>query len=301
MSFRKIYTQYLDYVLYVLEYLSRGTLRGFMATSAPFPIPAIRFIAAEIICGLQFLHSRGIIHRDIKPENILLYSIGHLKIADFGLAVMNMFGDSKTSGWVGSLLYMAPEILQGKPYDTAVDWFSTGVVIYEMATARYPFYISEFDDTTIEAWINDDPAAFPKGLDPQAKSIIEVLLSKSPESRQVAVDNIRAHPFFMEINWTDIEGSRARPPFQLPPPPVMTSDIMKDVLSLTDAIKPPMAETDQNLFCGFTFASDGWKVINQTSTPVILNRGPAIHHHRTFGSIVKDTFHRFWRRIKCWK
>ncbi|CAJ0968703.1 unnamed protein product [Ranitomeya imitator] len=98
---------------------------------------------------------------------------------------------------------MAPEILLEKPYNTAVDWFSTGVVIYEMATGRYPFYIGDLDDTTIEALINADPA-FPKGLDLQAKSIIEGLLNKSPESWQVAVDNIRAHLFFMEINWTDI-------------------------------------------------------------------------------------------------
>ncbi|XP_069616941.1 RAC serine/threonine-protein kinase-like [Ranitomeya imitator] len=163
-----------------------------------------------------------------------------------------MFDDAKTSGWVGSLLHMAPEILLEKPY-----WFSTGVVIYEMATGRYPFYIGELDETTIEALINADPA-FPKGLDLQAKSIIEG-------------------------------------------PPVMTSDIMKDVLSFTEAIKPPMAETDQKLFCGFTFASDGWKVIKKTPKPVISHRGPAIPHHRTFGSIVKATFHKIWRRIKRWK
>ncbi|XP_077155303.1 protein kinase C theta type-like [Ranitomeya variabilis] len=289
-----------DYVFYVMEYLSGGDLRHIMATSSPFPIPATRFIAAEIICGLQFLHSRGIIHRDIKPENILLDSIGHVKITDFGLAVMNMFGDAKTSGWVGSLLYMAPEILLEKPYNMAVDWFSTGVVIYEMATGRYPFYIGKLVYTIIEALINADPA-FPKGLDPQAKSIIEGLLNKSPERRQVAVDNIKAHPFFMEINWTDIEGARARPPFQLPPPPVMTSNIMKDILSFTEAIKPPIAETDQKLFCGFTFASDGWKVIKKTPKPVKSNRGRAIPHLRTFGGIVKETFHRIWRRIKRWK
>ncbi|CAJ0968701.1 unnamed protein product, partial [Ranitomeya imitator] len=172
----------------------------------------VRFIAAEIIYGLQFIHSRGIIHRDIKPENILLDSTGHLKITDFGLAVRNMFGDAKTSALQSGQSSYFLHVLT----DSSVDWFSTGVVIYEMATGRYPFYIGELDDTTIEVLINADPA-FPKGLDLQAKSIIEGLLNKSPESRQVAVDNIRAHPFFMEINWTDIEGAGARPPFQLPP------------------------------------------------------------------------------------
>ncbi|KAM4045224.1 protein kinase C delta type-like [Anomaloglossus baeobatrachus] len=228
----------------------------------------IRFIAAELICGLQFLHSRGIIHRDIKPGNILLDSNGHLKIADFGLAVMNIFGDTKTSDCVGSLFYMAPEILQEEPYNTAVDWFSAGVVIYQMATGRYPFYEGKFIETIIETIINDDPL-FPKGLDPQLKAIIEGLLDKSPESRQKFVDNIRDHPFFKEINWTDIEEARSCPPFQLSPPPVMTSDTMKDVLSYTEAFHPPIAETDQKLFCGFSFANDGWKVIKSIPKPDI--------------------------------
>ncbi|KAM4045241.1 protein kinase C delta type-like [Anomaloglossus baeobatrachus] len=257
-----------DYLFYVMEYLSGGDLRGIMSTNAPFPTAVTRFIAAELICGLQFLHSRGIIHRDIKPGNILLDSNGHLKIADFGLAVMNIFGDTKTSDCVGSLFYMAPEILQEEPYNTAVDWFSAGVVIYQMATGRYPFYEGKFIETIIETIINDDPL-FPKGLDPQLKAIIEGLLDKSPESRQKFVDNIRDHPFFKEINWTDIEEARSCPPFQLSPPPVMTSDTMKDVLSYTEAFHPPIAETDQKLFCGFTFAHDGWKVIKQIPKPDI--------------------------------
>ncbi|KAM4048196.1 protein kinase C delta type-like [Anomaloglossus baeobatrachus] len=249
-----------DYLCYVMEYLSRGDLRGIMSTNAPFPIAATRFLAAELICGLQYLHSRGIIHRDIKPENILLDSTGHLKIADFGVAVMDIFGDTKTAGWAGTRLYMAPEILQEKPYNTAVDWFSAGVVIYEMATGRHPFCRGKTDKTTIKAIIDNDPV-FPRKIDPQVKAIIKGLLDKDPESRQKFVDNIKDHPFFMEMNWTDIEEATACPSLQLPPPPVMTSDTMKDVLSFTEINNPPLAETGQKLFCGFTFANDGWKII----------------------------------------
>ncbi|KAM4044999.1 protein kinase C delta type-like [Anomaloglossus baeobatrachus] len=279
-----------DYLFYVMEYISGGDL---LKIRVPFTIPAIRFFAAELICGLQFLHSRGIIHRDIKPDNILLDSTGHLKIADFGVAVMNIFGDTKTSGCAGTLFYMAPEILQEKPYNTAVDWFSAGVVICTLATGRHPFYRGQIGGAIIKAIINDDPV-FPNEMDPQLKAVIEGLLDKSPESRQKFVDNIRDHPFFKEINWTDIEEARACPPFQLPPPPVMTSEKIKHVLSFTETIQPPIAETDQNLFSGFTFANDGWKVIKQIPKPVRSNR-------RTFGSIVKDTFHSIWRRIKPWK
>ncbi|KAM4047230.1 protein kinase C theta type-like [Anomaloglossus baeobatrachus] len=282
-----------DYVFFVMEYLSGGDLRQFLKRNAPLPIPATRFIAAELICGLQFLHSRGIIHRDLKPENILLDSTGHLKIADFGLAAMNIFGDTKTSDCVGTYIYMAPEIFLQKPYNTAVDWFSAGVVLYEMAIGGHPFYKGKSDWTTIMAIVKDEPF-FPKKLDPQLKAIIKGLLDKSPESRQKFVDNIRDHPFFTEINWTDIEEARACPPFQLPPQEVMTLCKMNPVPSFIKPMRPPIAEEDQQLFCGFTFASDGWKVIKPIPKP-------AKTHRRTFGSIVRDALHRIWRRVKPWK
>ncbi|KAM4044280.1 protein kinase C theta type-like [Anomaloglossus baeobatrachus] len=282
-----------DYVFYVMEYLSGGDLRQFLKRNAPLPIPATRFIAAELICGLQFLHSRGIIHRDLKPENILLDSTGHLKIADFGLAAMNIFGDTKTSDCVGTYIYMAPEIFLQKPYNTAVDWFSAGVMIYEMAIGGHPFYKGKFDRTTIMAIVKDEPF-FPKKLDPQLKAIIKGLLDKSPENRQKFVDNIRDHPFFTEINWTDIEEARACPPFQLPPQEVMTLCKMNPVPSFIKPIRLPIAEEDQQLFCGFTFASDGWKVIKPMPKPVKP-------HRRTFANIVRDAFHRIWRRVKRWK
>ncbi|XP_040278338.1 protein kinase C delta type-like [Bufo bufo] len=281
-----------DYAFFIMEFLSGGDLSGLMRANAPFTIPVTRFMAAEIICGLQFLHTRGIIHRDIKPANILMDRAGHLKIADFGLAVMNIFGDKKISEYAGTLRYMAPEILLRKPYDTAVDWFSAGVMIYEMATGKYPFYAGILPGTIEKSLINDVPT-YPKGLNPQARDLIVGLLNKSPESRQVAVDNIREHQFFMEINWTDIEGAGARPPFQLGPPPVMTLTKIDDILSSTEANKSPMAERDQQLFCGFTFANENWQVVKPIKEPFIRPR-------RTFGRFVRDTIRRIWRKMKIW-
>ncbi|KAM3936188.1 protein kinase C delta type-like [Leptodactylus fuscus] len=264
-----------DYVFFVMEYLSGGDLRDLMRANAPFPITITRFFAAEIICGLQYLHTRGIIHRDIKPENILLDSAGHLKIADFGLAVTNIFGDTKISEHAGTLRYMAPEILQGKPYNAAVDWFSAGVMFYEMATGKYPFFADWSYEKIAKSLIQDHPT-YPKGLDLQAKDLIDWLLSKSPFRRQVLMHTVRNHPFFNGLDWTDIEGARARPPLCLQIPPAMTSNKIDNLLSSKEANKPPMVEKDQKLFCGMTYANDRWQVIKPIQEPVII-------HRRTFG------------------
>ncbi|KAM3934876.1 protein kinase C delta type-like [Leptodactylus fuscus] len=266
-----------DYVFFVMEYLSGGDLRDLLKANAPFSLPITRFFAAEIICGLQYLHTRGIIHRDIKPENILLDSAGHLKIADFGLAVTNIFGDTKISQHAGTLRYMAPEILLGKPYNAAVDWFSAGVMFYQMATGKYPFAGRSYDK--IEKSLILDHPTYPKGLDRQVKDLIDWLLSKSPFWRQILVNTIRDHPFFTEINWTDIEGARARPPLCLEIPPAMTTNKIDNLLSSTEANKPPMLEKHQNLFCGMTYANDRWQVIKPIQEPVII-------HRRTFGRMV---------------
>jgi serine/threonine protein kinase len=93
----------------------------------------IRFYAAEIILALQFLHSKGVIYRDLKPENMLLDSQGHLKMTDFGLS-KNNFGVSNnlTFSVVGTPEYISPEILNRTGHTQAVDWWSLGILLYEM-------------------------------------------------------------------------------------------------------------------------------------------------------------------------
>ncbi|XP_071969329.1 protein kinase C delta type-like [Engystomops pustulosus] len=281
-----------DYVFFIMEYLSGGDLRDLIWAKAPLTIPLTRFFAAEVICGLQFLHSRGIIHRDIKPENMLLDSVGHLKIADFGLSVTNIFGNQKITEYAGTLSYMAPEILEKRPYNAAVDYFAAGVTIYEMATKQYPFYTGQESRKIELSLIKDDPS-YPKDLNPQIKDILEGLLNKSPERRQVAVDNIREHPFFLGIQWKDIESATAHPPLLLKPRPVKTSQIIDHILTSTEANKPQMAKRDKKLFSGFTFANDGWKIIKPIQEPVI-------QHRRTFGRLVRRAFYRLWSKIQHW-
>ncbi|CAJ0951707.1 unnamed protein product [Ranitomeya imitator] len=98
-----------------------------------------RFYASELVCGIQFLHSKSIVHRDLKPENILVAETGHIKITDFGLALENMFGDRTATKRAGTKEYMAPEML--------ANWYAFGVFLNKMITGECKYHRALFDET----------------------------------------------------------------------------------------------------------------------------------------------------------
>ncbi|XP_077123754.1 protein kinase C delta type-like [Ranitomeya variabilis] len=97
-------------VLLGLEYMSCGDFHHFLQMKGRLTIPSARFYAAELVCGIQYLHTKGIVHRDLKPENILVAESGHVKITDFGLALENMLGDRTATEYAGTEEFMAPEV-----------------------------------------------------------------------------------------------------------------------------------------------------------------------------------------------
>ncbi|XP_077133711.1 uncharacterized protein LOC143788168 [Ranitomeya variabilis] len=252
-----------DYAFYAMEYLTGGDLTAFIKSRGPLDVCTTRFLAAEILSGIQFLHSRGIIHRDLKPDNILLDGDGHAKIADFGLAAMNVFGSQKISEFCGTPGYMAPEMVRQQPFNYTADLFAFGVMVFQMATGSYPFYSGPCLRRLAYSLQCDEPF-YPNTMDSQLRNVIERLLCKSPEKRQEVCSNLKGHPFFSTINWEELEAGRSRPPFTMTPIPVLeTSKQMEldQVMSGTEAQKPPITPEDQQLFCGFSYISNRWKNI----------------------------------------
>ncbi|OCT84440.1 hypothetical protein XELAEV_18022594mg [Xenopus laevis] len=187
----KAFFQSQSHAFFVMKLALGRSLEDEIRDWRRFEMPRVLFHTAEMICGLQFLHSKGIIHRDLKPGNILLDKEGHVKIADFGLA-----------------------ILLKKEYNAGVDWWSIGIVICEMAIGRSPFYCGNDKKRILHSTIRDK-LELPDWLSTEMSDLIRKLLNKDPAKRLGVNGNIREHPAFSTINWEELENMRVAPPFKL--------------------------------------------------------------------------------------
>ncbi|PIO39400.1 hypothetical protein AB205_0116480, partial [Aquarana catesbeiana] len=234
----------------VMEYMKGGDLFNLIKSSAPLSTAAIRFIAAELLCGLQYLHRNGIVHRDLKPQNILLDSSGHGKIADFGLSKLNVFGDQKIYTGAGTPGYVAPEVLHQKPYDAMVDYYSLGVILFQMATGADARLVKSRNDI------------YRRNIDPDLRDVIEQLLLNCPKWRRNSVQRFREHRFFSQIDWNNLEAGLATPLLKMPKCPEIN---MKKKIKVDKLIQQPrgqlmkIPQRQQQMFKNFDFTSTKWR------------------------------------------
>lgn len=201
---------------FVLAFVNGGELFHHLQQDQRFDINRSRFYTAELLCALECLHGFNVIYRDLKPENILLDYSGHIALCDFGLCKLDMKDEDRTNTFCGTPEYLAPELLLGQGYSKTVDWWTLGVLLYEMLTGLPPFY----DENTNEMYrkILSEPLHFP-GPDivpPAAKDILTKLLNRKPEQRLGAngASEIKAHPFFHSIDWRKLLHRKYEPTFK---------------------------------------------------------------------------------------
>uniref|UniRef100_A0A6Q2Z167 Protein kinase C n=1 Tax=Esox lucius TaxID=8010 RepID=A0A6Q2Z167_ESOLU len=243
-------------LFFVMEYLNGGDLMFHIQNCQKFDVQRSTFYAAEIICGLQFLHSKGIVYRDLKLDNVLLDSEGHIKIADFGMCKENMLGDTRTSTFCGTPDYIAPEILLGQKYSSSVDWWSFGVLLYEMLIGQSPFH--GHDEEELFQSIRTDDPCYPRWLAKDAQDILIKLFVREPERRLGMKGNIRQHAFFNDTDWTALENREVEPPFRpTVKSPGDVSNFDKEFINekprLSCADRTLINSVDQTMFNNFSF------------------------------------------------
>ncbi|KAK6512273.1 hypothetical protein TWF481_001163 [Arthrobotrys musiformis] len=206
--------QDVEYLYIVVDLMNGGDLR-FHINRKSFTEDAVRFWMAEIACALVYTHKRLIVHRDVKPDNILLDSDGHVHLADFNVA-SDIQPDRPLTSKSGTLAYLAPEVYAGKGYNTAVDWWSLGVVFYECIYGKRPF-ISDSHEELAKEIMRASPH-YPVTSPPvstQCMSAIRALLDPDPKYRLGAAgfETFQNHPFFEKIDFEALMRKEIEPVF----------------------------------------------------------------------------------------
>ncbi|XP_062410987.1 microtubule-associated serine/threonine-protein kinase 1 isoform X2 [Sardina pilchardus] len=211
----------------VMEYVEGGDCATLLKNMGPLPVDMARMYFAETVLALEYLHNYGIVHRDLKPDNLLVTSMGHIKLTDFGLSkvgLMNMttnlyedhiekdareFSDKQVCG---TPEYIAPEVILRQGYGKPVDWWAMGIILYEFLVGCVPF----FGDTPEELFgqVISDEINWPEGEDaPPADSqeLIALLLRQNPLERMGTggAHEVKQHQFFYNLDWNSLLRQKA--------------------------------------------------------------------------------------------
>ena len=249
----------------VLDYMNGGELFYHLQNETAFSEERAKFYTAELVLALRHLHKYNIVYRDLKPENILLDSNGHVALTDFGLCKENVSFDDTTNTFCGTAEYLAPEVLTGQGYGKAVDWWSLGILFFEMTTGLPPFY-SENTNLMYKKILHNK-LLFPPGYSELGQSLVRGLLERDPRRRLGGgpsdATEVQKHPFFAGMDWEKLYKKQYKPPFKPKVEsetdtsnfdPCFTEEM--SVESLSNKQSAPLSDSVQQNFKGFTFTDD---------------------------------------------
>ncbi|KAM6219936.1 microtubule-associated serine/threonine-protein kinase 2 [Rhynchocyon petersi] len=211
----------------VMEYVEGGDCATLLKNIGALPVDMVRLYFAETVLALEYLHNYGIVHRDLKPDNLLITSMGHIKLTDFGLSKIGLMSLTTNlyEGHIekdarefldkqvcGTPEYIAPEVILRQGYGKPVDWWAMGVILYEFLVGCVPF----FGDTPEELFgqVISDEIVWPEGddaLPADAQDLTSRLLHQNPLERlgTGSACEVKQHPFFTDLDWTGLLRQKA--------------------------------------------------------------------------------------------
>lgn len=250
----------------ILEYAQGGELFHHLAAERMFSEDVAAFYMAEMVLALDHLHRTvGVIYRDLKPENCLLDSEGHLLLTDFGLSKVSLDEDNPCRSFLGTVEYMAPEVIQGCEYGAAVDWWSLGALGFDLLTGSPPF--TGNNNAKIQEKIVKSKLSLPYFLSADAKDLLTRLLRKEPKKRlgfnmPKDMQTIKKHRFFRKIDWKKLEARELEPPIvPLITDPELAENFAQDFTDLplspvlTKKFDDLIGDAQSNPFGGFSFVA----------------------------------------------
>ncbi|KAI9103306.1 kinase-like domain-containing protein [Phlyctochytrium arcticum] len=282
-----------DYLYFIMEYCCGGEFfRALQSLDSKCLLEnEARFYAAEVICAVEYLHLMGFIYRDLKPENILLHHTGHIMLTDFdlskpssepgdpGIVKNSGFSSSnhptaintksctanmRTNSFVGTEEYIAPEVIKGCGHTSAVDWWTLGILIYEMLYGITPFKGQNRNSTFTNIICNEVSFPSEPPVSHACKSLIRKLLHKDEEKRlgsRAGAADVKGHPFFKGLNWALLRHERS-PPIV---PKIHDPADTRNFRSLEDSMDLDLEREGRHVLVNGAVVSDGESSVRNNS------------------------------------
>jgi len=209
-----------DHVFMVLDYCPGGELFYHLQQHGSFSEVDSRFYISEILLGLEYLHLQGVLYRDLKPENCLLDGAGHIRLTDFGLSKENLTQSTVFNSFVGTVLYLAPEMLRKESHGLPLDFYCLGCLVYVLLTGRIPHFTNDIQQMVARRAAGTE-IEMPKGISKEAENLLNRLLEANPETRLGTSGQamaVKEHPWFREVDFLKVYRKEPQPVFTNFPP-----------------------------------------------------------------------------------
>lgn len=206
-------------IYFFLEFVRGGNLYTNLFKVKRFQERVVKFYAAQLVLAIGILHKHKIVHRDLKPENVLIAEDGYIKLADFGLAKFLTNPDSSTKTFCGTPEYLAPEIIQSNSHSFAVDWWTLGILVYELCTGRPPFFNQnhkKLGNLIVKGSIVfPDPVKHKIYMSDEIKTFISMLLERDPKKRlgRTGPEEIMQHQWFDDMDFNRLIAKKIKAPY----------------------------------------------------------------------------------------